>query len=124
MLLEVNQSTQLFIGTFAIVVIFFFLWELASLKIELSDFIFLSTVAVVPVIFGFFPSFSKKMASILGIEFPFILLFGSLILILFLLFYRLIRKIRDIEREIKSILIEQSIQTFVSKKEKEKRKIY
>ena len=124
MLLEVNQSTQLFIGTFAIVVIFFFLWELASLKIELSDFLFLSTLAVVPIIFGFFPGFSKKLASILGIEFPFILLFGTLILVLFLLFYRLIRKVRDIEREIKSILIEQSIQKFVFKKRKEKRRLY
>ena len=94
----------------------FFLWELAKLKIEISDFVFLSTLSIIPSIFGFFPHFTKSMSLVLGIEFPFILLFGSLVLILFMIVYRLIRKIRRLEREFKTIIIDQSINKFISQK--------
>ena len=123
MIVEVNQSTQLFIAFFSLIVILFFLWELAMLKIELSDFLFLSSLSILPSIFGFFPIFTKNMASFLGIEFPFLLLFGSLVLILFMVVYRLIKKIRNLEKEFKTMLMDQSINKFTMEKKLKKRKV-
>jgi len=63
--------------------------------IDLYDFLMLSSLALVPSIFVFFPKFVVRLARLIGVEFPFLLLFGFLFLIVFVYLYRLVIRITD-----------------------------
>jgi hypothetical protein len=54
-------------------------------------------VAMIPAVFVFFPKFVSKLADVVGIEFPFLLLFGGLFFIVFIYLYRLVIKVNFIQ---------------------------
>ena len=59
-------------------------------QIDITDFILLSVVAVVPAGFVLFPRVSTLAAQIIGVSFGFLVLFGFLLFVSFVLSYRVV----------------------------------
>lgn len=85
-------QTVIFISLFLIIYLIALLKNTIRSSIDFYDFLMLSSVAIIPSIFVFFPKFVVNVARLVGVEFPFELLFGSLFLIVFVYLYRLVIK--------------------------------
>jgi hypothetical protein len=95
----INTNTLIVIGLFALAYLAFVARKTARQQLDLYDFVMLSTVAVVPAIFVFWPGLAYWLAEIAGVAFPFVIMFGALFLILFLFVYRMTAKVHRLERD-------------------------
>jgi hypothetical protein len=95
----INTNTLIVIGLFALAYLAFVARKTARQQLDLYDFVMLSTVAVVPGIFVFWPGLAYWLAEIAGVAFPFVIMFGALFLILFLFVYRMTAKVHRLERD-------------------------
>lgn len=86
-------STLVFISLFLVVYILVLVRNAVRSHIDFYDLLLLSTVSLVPAFFAFFPSLAFKLARIVGVEFPFLLLFGGLFFVVFAYLYRLVIKV-------------------------------
>lgn len=69
-------------------------------RIDFYDFLLLATVALVPSSFVYFPGAGVWITRLIGVEFPFLVLFGMLFVIVFAYFYRHVLKLNRQERTI------------------------
>ena len=99
-----------------VVILLFAIWYLwvilrrtADHTIDLYDFAMLSTVAVVPTLFALFPATTQTIASLLGVAFPFVLLFGLLLAVLFIFIHRLTVKLHKLENDNRLLIQELSL---------------
>ena len=67
-------------------------------RLDLYDFIMLSTVALMPMIFVFWPQVAQILGDLAGVAFPFIVMFGALILTVFVFLHRITLKVYQLER--------------------------
>ena len=81
----------------------------AKNQMDLYDLMMLSTVAIIPSLFVLFPHLTEKITRSMGIGFPFLLLFGSLIAVLFIFIHRLTEKIYKIESDNRLLIQELSL---------------
>ena len=95
----INTNTYIVIALFALAYLAFIARKTARQQLDLYDFVMLSTVAVVPAIFVFWPGLAYWLAEIAGVAFPFVIMFGALFLILFLFVYRMTAKMHRLERD-------------------------
>ena len=58
--------------------------------IDLYDLLILASVVVVPAVFTLFPRVFYQLSNILGIKFPFVLMFGVLFFVLFFYLYKVV----------------------------------
>lgn len=72
-------------------------------KLDLIDFFSLFSVAAVPGFFALFPGIFAWASSLIGIQFPFVLLFGILFLILFLFSYSLVRRLNNLQTKVSNV---------------------
>lgn len=94
-----NINTLLIISLFSLVYLVFVARKTARQQLDIYDFVMLSSVAVVPVIFAYLPDLSYWLAGLAGVGFPFVIMFGILFLILFLFINRIIVKTHQLERD-------------------------
>jgi hypothetical protein len=78
-------------------------------QLDLYDLAMLSMVAIVPSAFTFFPSLAYWLASIVGVAFPFVVMFGVLFAVLFLFVHRLTVKLHLLERDNRLLIQELSL---------------
>lgn len=79
---------------------FYYLTKRAkAYKLHVIDYFMLLNVALVPVLFAIFPKYVQQLSNFIGIQFPFLLLFGLLILILFLILLLLCKRIQTLEQK-------------------------
>jgi hypothetical protein len=101
--------------TTVFIALFFFLYVVVLLKktlkdsIDFYDLLLLSSVAIIPTAFVVFPQMMVKLAQIVGVAFPFLLLFGGLFLIVFIYLHRLVVKMNHQEHRIIVLLQELSL---------------
>lgn len=95
----INTNTLIAIGLFALAYLAFIARKTARQQLDLYDFVMLSTVAVVPAVFVFWPGLAYWLAEIAGVAFPFVIMFGALFLVLFLFVYRMTAKMHRLERD-------------------------
>lgn len=100
----------------AVVIIVFSVWYLfgivrrtAKNQMDIYDLLMLSTVAIFPVFFVAFPDIAMSISQMIGIAFPFVLLFAILISILFIFIHRLTVKVHKIECDNRLLIQELSI---------------
>lgn len=105
----INTNTYIFIGIFALAYLGLIARKTARQELDLYDFIMLSSVAVVPVIFVCQPGLAHWLARIAGVAFPFVVMFGVLFLILFLFVHRMTEKMHRMERDNLVLLQEVSL---------------
>lgn len=98
------------------VILLFATWYLSVLlrrtaehKIDLYDLVMLSAVAVVPTFFVLFPATTQMIAGMVGVAFPFVLLFGMLLAVLFIFIHRLTVKLHKLEHDNRLLIQELSL---------------
>lgn len=102
-------QTVVFLSCFLVIYVAIMLKKTIRDTIDIYDLILLSSVAVVPCLFVFFPGLANRLARLVGILFPFLLLFGALFFIVFVYFHRLVVKINHQENRMISLIQELSI---------------
>lgn len=102
------QSIVILAG-FTSIYLTYILKKLLSAKIDLFDFLMLSTVSLLPSAFIFFPKLGYLLAVVTGISVPYILLFSALFLILFIICHQLIVTCHKLERENRLLIQEISL---------------
>jgi hypothetical protein len=94
-----TQTTLLVLAFVAVYLVILFRNTVRD-HIDLYDFMLLSLVAVVPGAFVLFPALSFELAHLAGVEFPFVLLFGGLSVIVFIALYKLVRQVTRLRRSL------------------------
>lgn len=90
--------------------------------IDLYDFILLSLVAVFPGVLVLFPAFAFELARLAGVEFPFVLMFGGLLVVVFVALYKLVRHVTLLRRKMVALaqevgLLENRLRAFDENRE-------
>lgn len=115
---SLNNATMLFLITFSASYMVLVLRETIAGRFDLYDFIMLSMLAIVPCGFVVFPNIVNQFADIIGVEFPFIIMFGMLFMIVFLFLHRMTAKIHLLEKQNLKLIQELGILShLISKKE-------
>lgn len=105
----IHDQTIALIALFASWYLWVVLRRTAQHRIDLYDLVMLSAVAIVPALFAFFPESTKELAEILGVAFPFVLLFGILFAALFFFVHRLTLRHYRAERDVRLLVQELSL---------------
>ena len=105
----IRENTQIFIFVFAFFYLLFLARKAAHHQVDVYDVFMLSMVAIVPGFFVIFPRIVYWIAKIVGIEFPFVIMFGFLFAIIFLFIHRLTIKIHRLESENRLLIQETSL---------------
>lgn len=105
----ITTKTLILITTFAIGYMFFIVRKTARRQLDLYDLVMLSAVAIIPSAFVIFPQFAFWLAAIVGVEFPFVVMFGLLIAVLFIFIHRLTVKIHRLESDTRLLVQELSL---------------
>jgi len=93
-----TPQTVVFVLIFIVIYLFLLLKLTINNTIDLYDLLLLSCLALLPGIFVFAPKLVVYLARIVGVEFPFILLFSGLFVCVFIYLYRLIIKVNEQEK--------------------------
>lgn len=93
-----TPQTVIFVSVFIVVYLFILIKKTIKNAIDLYDLLLLSSLAIFPGIFVFAPRFVENLAHLVGVEFPFIILFAGLFVCVFIYLYHLIIKVNKQER--------------------------
>jgi hypothetical protein len=104
-----NPQTILVVGFFAFIYLLAILRKTARQELDLYDFFMLSMVALLPALFTFVPAFALWIARLSGVVFPFVIMFGALLAVLFILVHRLTSKVHKLERQSRLLVQEISL---------------
>ena len=72
-------------------------------RYDLYDFFFLSSVVSIPFIFLAFPNLMQNLAFHLDVEFPFVIMFGVIFLIVFVYLHRLIGILNKLDYRVRTL---------------------
>ena len=92
-------QTLLFVGIFAFLYLRHLVTKTLRESLDIYDLLLLSMVALAPAGFAYFPDIANSLASLTGVAFPFVLLFGLLLVVLFTLVHRLAIRIHHVESQ-------------------------
>jgi hypothetical protein len=97
-------ETIIIIILFSIIYLYCLFRETARQNLDIYDFIMLSTVGVFPMVFAIIPRLAEIISNFIGVKYPFVVLFGVLIALLFIFIHRLTRKIHRLENAYRNML--------------------
>lgn len=83
-------TTQIFVAVFILLYITHLILKIRKNGLDLYDFLFLLAIAIIPGVFVFMPEMVLELSQALGVEFPFVIMFALLILILFVQIHRML----------------------------------
>ncbi len=92
------MTTVLFVSIFFFFYIFVLFTNAVAKRISLLDFLLLSTVALLPIAFELLPEFTNRLAELINVTLPFVLLAGSLFVVVFAFLYRIVIKIENLKQ--------------------------
>jgi hypothetical protein len=104
-----NTATVLVISAFAIVYMLILLRKTLQGKFDLYDFLMLSMVAIIPAGFALFPRLTYWLTRLSGVDFPFVLMFGVLFLVVFVFLHNMTARLHKLERQNGVLIQEQSL---------------
>lgn len=67
-------------------------------RLDFNDFILLSAVCAVPAVFLYFPGFSAHVSRLAGVSYPFLLLFGAVIVAAYLFAMRIAIRLNELKQ--------------------------
>lgn len=100
------MSTILFVSIFTVLYIFVLFTNAVANRISLIDFLMLSAVALLPIGFELFPQTVERVSALVHVSLPFVLLAGSLFVVVFAFLYRIVIKIQQL-KQTNSLLIQE-----------------
>jgi len=95
--MQTHPETVFIISVFSLIYLYITFRETARQNFDFYDLIMLSTVGVLPIVFALAPSLTEVISVAIGVTFPFVVMFGALIAILYIFIHRLTRKIHRLE---------------------------
>jgi hypothetical protein len=98
--------TVVFVSLFLVIYLFVIIRTAAKNSIDLYDLLLLSAVAIVPSFFVYFPGMAVRLARLVGVEFPFVLLFGFLFFVVFVYLYRVVIRLTHDNQRL-SVLVQE-----------------
>ncbi len=104
-----SLKAMLVVGVFAVAYIGYMIRKTARQELDFYDLLMLSMVAVIPVAFTFFPRFAFWVSSVAGVSFPFIVMFGLLLAVLFIFVNRLTAQMHRVRDENRNLIQEMSL---------------
>lgn len=104
-----TTHTVIIIIVFSIVYLLIVLRRTLRGEFDLYDLIMLSMVAIVPFIFVVFPSLASYVSQVTGVVFPFIIMFATLFLVVFIFMHRMTARLHKLERQNCALLQELSL---------------
>jgi hypothetical protein len=104
-----TTKTLIAVAIFAMGYLFFVIRKTARQDLDIYDLAMLSTVAIIPLLFIVLPQLAFLAASLVGVEFPFVIMFGMLLAILFIFVHRLTVKIHRLEADNRLLVQELSL---------------
>jgi hypothetical protein len=96
---SIHVQTKILILLFAVFYLLHIFGKTGRRQIDLYDLFMLSAVALVPAFFALFPSATHALTDLMGVAFPFVLLFGILLAVLFVFIHRLTAKVHRLEHD-------------------------
>jgi hypothetical protein len=102
-------ATLIVIGLFAIAYLAFLIRKTTRGGLDLYDLIMLSLVAIVPAVFAFAPSIANFISHLAGVAFPFVVMFGILLAVLFLILHRITVQMHRVEQRNRLLIQELSL---------------
>ena len=105
----ISIQTLIVVVAFAICYMLFMIHKTAHHQLDIYDLVMLSTVAIIPCVFVLFPRVTNWIANIIGVTFPFVVMFGLLFVILFIFVHKLTVKSHRLESENRLIIQEISL---------------
>ncbi|MCM2328663.1 MAG: DUF2304 domain-containing protein [Lysobacter sp.] len=96
-----SPATITFVVVFAIVYMAVLLRNAIRDELDLYDLVLLSAVGAIPLAFVLLPALAEEASLLIGVQFPFILLFGGLFLFAFLGLYRLLHAYAKLHRQVR-----------------------
>lgn len=105
----INIHTLVFVTVFATFYLLFLIRKTARQQLDIYDLVMLSTVAILPSIFVYFPEVAFGISKLLGVEFPFVIMFGMLFFFIFIFVNRLIVKLHRLESDNRLMIQEISL---------------
>ena len=106
---NVNLATVVIITIFSFCYLFITAWQTAKQKLDIYDLFMLSMVAVIPLAFVLFPELTFSLTRMMGVTFPFVLMFGILLVTLFANIHRFSTKIHLLEKDNRLLIQEVSL---------------
>jgi hypothetical protein len=104
-----NTATVFVISAFAVVYMLILLCKTLQGKFDLYDFLMLSMVAIIPAGFALFPRLTYWLTQLSGVDFPFVLMFGVLFLVVFVFLHNMTARLHKLERQNGVLIQEQSL---------------
>ena len=106
---EISTSMIIVISIFSFLYLIYLFRKSARYQINLFETLLLSNVAFIPLLFVYFPEISLKISDTIGLSLPFVLCFGILFVVLFIMIIRLSLKIYDLENSYRALIQEAAI---------------
>ena len=100
------MSTILFVSIFTGLYIFVLFTNAVANRISLIDFLMLSSVGLLPIGFELFPQTVERVTELVNVSLPFVLLAGSLFVVVFAFLYRIVIKMQHL-KQTNSLLIQE-----------------
>ena len=98
-----STATFIFVVLFAIVYIAVLFRNAIRDELDLYDLALLSAVGAVPLGFVLLPAWAEDLSRLVGVQFPFIILFGGLLFFAFLALYRLLHAFAKLKRQVRAL---------------------
>lgn len=105
----VSHETIGLILLFAVAYLVIILRKTGRSQLDLYDLVMLSTVATLPILFAVFPGFNYYISVFTGVKFPFVVLFGLLLAVIFLFINRLTARLHKLEHDNRLLVQELSL---------------
>lgn len=102
-------ETLVAVGAFAVIYLAVLVRRTLAGALDLYDLVALSTVAVVPAAFAFFPGLATMLAELTGVAFPFIVMFGALFVVTFVFLHRLTVNMHKLNQRARDLTQELSL---------------
>ncbi|MEK7382600.1 MAG: DUF2304 domain-containing protein [Elusimicrobiota bacterium] len=95
---EPTFRTMVLVASVSLGYLSFLVYRVLQGRIDFYDLLMLSTACLLPALFVFWPGFAQALGALAGVAFPFIVMFGSLILVIFIFLHRITVKMHEAER--------------------------
>ncbi|WP_445220359.1 DUF2304 domain-containing protein [Bradyrhizobium sp. Pa8] len=104
-----SPETVVVVSAFALIYMLVLLRKTLQGKFDLYDFLMLSMVAIIPAGFTLFPTLAYLVSRLTGVAFPFVVMFGSLFLVVFAFMHNMTARLHRLERQNCALIQEQSL---------------
>lgn len=117
-----HPQTVLFLFVFFVGYVVYLLRKAAKNQVDVFDFVWLSAVGVVPILFISFPFAVIRLSELVGVKFPFVILFGILHFVTFIILISLVIRLKKQQSKLVEAVQNLSLSSQISKKSSENTK--